>query len=51
MKCTDDGWNAASMRAVTPAGSNSTGVPRLQNSTSATRSDGTEVRSDSPKWS
>ena len=49
MKCIGDGWKAASMRAVTPAASNSTGVPRLQKSTSAMKSEGPEVRSDSAK--
>ena len=48
-KWMSDGWKAAAMLAVAPAGSNSTGSPKLQKSRSATRSEGPEVRSNSPK--
>lgn len=51
MKCSEEGWKLLSMLAAITAGSNSTGVPRLQNSTRAIRSEGPEVRSDSPKCS
>ena len=46
-----EGWKAASRRADTPAGSNSTGEPRYQKRTSARASEGPEVRSNSPKCS